>query len=125
MPSAGVLAAIAVGGALGALARWGIGQALPAWDGASLPMATLLANLAGCLAIGVLASLPIVTQGREWLHRFLITGVLGGFTTFSALALEVGVLAGDGHLPLAVAYLAITLIGGLLAVALGRVLVHR
>lgn len=124
-PSAGVLGAIAAGGALGALARWGISLILGQWDGLSLPVPTLLANLLGCLAIGMLAGLPSLAAGPALMRPFLITGVLGGFTTFSALALEVGVLAETGKVLLAAAYLGLSVAGGLGAVALGRWAVRR
>lgn len=124
MPPARVLAAIAVGGALGALARWGISLALGNWDGVGLPVPTLLANLVGCLAIGMLAGLPRLAEGPDWLRPFIITGLLGGFTTFSALSLEVVVLADGGQALLAAGYLALTLAGGLLAVTLGRLAVR-
>jgi len=111
---------MAAGGALGALARWGLTLVMGSWDGSTLPVTTLLANLLGCLAIGMLAGLPALARGPDWLRGFLITGILGGFTTFSALALEVGMLADTGHGLVAAGYLGLTLVGGLLAVALGR-----
>lgn len=121
-PPVRVLGAVAVGGALGSLGRWGISLALGPWDGTGLPLPTLIANLLGCLAIGVLASLPRLNGGPTWLRPFLITGVLGGFTTFSALALEVGVLAEGGQALAGTAYLLLTVAGGVAAVALGRAL---
>lgn len=109
---------------MGSLSRWGLGLVLGPWDGSGLPLATLLANLLGCLVIGVLAQLPGLAAGPSWLRPFLITGVLGGFTTFSALALEFGVLAQAGQVLIAGAYLVLTLAGGLTAVSIGRALVN-
>lgn len=120
-----ILGAVAVGGALGSLSRWGLSLALGPWVGSGLPLATLLANLLGCLAIGLLASLPGLAAGPSWLRPFLITGVLGGFTTFSALALEVGVLAEAGQVVVAATYLLLTLAGGIAAVSIGRALTGR
>lgn len=107
----GVVAAVAVGGGVGALARHG---ATALWPGAS-PWTTLAVNAVGCAAIGVLMAM---TDERS--HRlarpFLGAGVLGGFTTFSAYAWDVHGLAADGDLPLAALYLAATPILALAAV---------
>ena len=84
----------ALGGALGALARWGVSVALPRASG-DWPWATLTVNLLGCLLIGVL--LGVLGERRphdDHLRTFLGAGVLGGFTTFSTYAVEVRGLAG-------------------------------
>jgi fluoride exporter len=109
----------AAGGALGALARWGVAVALPRSSG-QWPWATLTANLVGCLLIGVLlAVLSTRRPDEERLRTFLGAGVLGGFTTFSAFAVEVADLLRAGVPVLAGAYVAASVLGGLLAVALG------
>jgi CrcB protein len=113
-----LLLVIAVGGVLGSLARFGVAEALGPWEGSGLPWGTLTVNLLGCLAIGVIATSAWATS-RAWLRPFLITGVLGGFTTFSALALETGVLLDGGQVPLAVGYVVLTMAAGLLAVRVG------
>ena len=111
-----ILLAIAVGGALGALARWSLAEALPhASD--ELPWATVLANLSGCFAIGVL--LAVLSERRpddRLLRPLLGTGVLGGFTTFSTYALDTRDLLAAGRPALAVAYLFGSVLAGLLAV---------
>lgn len=119
------LLAIAVGGVLGSLARVGIAQALGGWDTDSLPWATLTVNLLGALVIGIAASSRAIAEGPAWRRPFVITGVLGGFTTFSALALETGLLLDDGQLAVAAGYLIVTMVGGLLAVRVGAALVRR
>ncbi len=88
-------------------------------------MATFLANVVGCLLIGIVASSPLVGRGPHWLRPFAITGVLGGFTTFSAFALETGVLLDSGRVLLALSYAAGTMVTGLLAVRLGVVIAGR
>ena len=116
-----VLGVIAVGGALGALARYGVGLALPTEPG-RFPWGTFLVNVAGCLLIGVLMVLVTdVFTARPLLRPFLGVGVLGGFTTFSTYANEIRGLLAPGELPVAFAYLAGTLVGALLAVLLGMV----
>jgi CrcB protein len=109
----------AVGGALGALTRAGVAGVLPREPG-GWPWATLTVNLAGCLLLGVLiAVLAVRRPDGERLQVFLGTGVLGGFTTYSAFALEVTDLVAGGRLGAAAAYVAASVLGGLLAVAAG------
>ena len=120
-----VLLVIALGGALGSCARWAVGEAVGHGDPGAWPWATLAVNLVGALAIGVLASPGVLGDRRPWLRPFLITGVLGGFTTFSALALETGVMLDAGHVTAALGYLAITLAAGLAAVRVGNAFVGR
>jgi fluoride exporter len=121
--------AAALGGALGALARWGVAEALPS-SPAGWPWATLLVNLTGCALIGLLL---VVLQARfprhPWLRPFLATGVLGGYTTFSTFTVDAVRLVEDGAVGVAVGYLAASVLGGLLAVvgglAIGRALLQR
>ena len=113
------LAVIAVGGVLGALARYALALALPFSGPGHWPMATFLANVAGCLAIGFLATSSRVAAGPDWVRPFAITGILGGFTTFSAFALESGVLFDGGYVLLGMGYIVATMAVGLLAVRLG------
>jgi fluoride exporter len=79
--------AVAGGGAIGSLARWQLSAWLrsqaPAW-----PWGTLLVNVLGCLLIGCLAGYLAARPLPEWLRLGLMTGLLGGFTTFSAFSLE-------------------------------------
>ena len=127
-PLTGYVAA-ALGGALGALARWGLGEALP-HDGGGWPWATLVVNLTGCLVLGVLLALFARHPRHPWLRPFLGTGVLGGYTTFSTFSVDAVQLADAGRWPLAAGYVAVSVAGGVLAaaagVALGRTLLpHR
>jgi CrcB protein len=120
-----VVAVVAVGGALGAVARWGVAQALP-HDGGSFPWDTLLTNLSGCFLIGVLMVLAIeVLPGRRLVRPFFGTGILGGFTTFSTYAVDIRTLVAAGRPGVAAAYLAGTLVLGLVAVVAGLRLTER
>ncbi|MCP9958118.1 fluoride efflux transporter FluC [Streptomyces sudanensis] len=116
-PDGPLIGAVALGGALGAGARYGLALALPAAPGA-FPWATLGTNVAGCALMGVLAA---VLDGARRPHRLLRplvgTGLLGGFTTFSAYALETHALLERGRTLTAFAYLAGTLAAALTAVA--------
>lgn len=103
------------GGALGALGRAGVAELVPRSAG-GFPWATLIVNVIGCCAIGV-AALRLSPISDGW--RFGVTGVVGGFTTFSAFADETRDLIGSDRPTLALVYVAVTLITGLLAVELG------
>ncbi|MDX3109739.1 fluoride efflux transporter CrcB [Nonomuraea angiospora] len=120
-----VLAAIAAGGALGALARFGLQAALPAGP-ADFPWATFLINVSGCLLIGVL--MVVITEVRP-AHRlvrpFLGVGVLGGFTTFSTYAVDIQRAVEAGAPLTGLVYLAATLVAALAAVVAGMWLTRR
>jgi len=120
-----LLAVIAAGGVVGALARWGIDLAFGERDPGHWPWATLVVNVVGCLLIGVLASRLPTQDGAWWPRPLLITGVLGGFTTFSAYAVETGLLIDEGAPLAAAAYFAVTVLAGLLAVLVGHRLAAR
>ena len=111
-----VLGVIATGGAIGATARYLIGQEWPTPTGA-FPAGTLAINVLGCALIGVLMVLSTDVWSRQRLIRpFLGTGVLGGFTTFSAYTVDIQRLVAGAHVSTALLYLAVTPIGALLAV---------
>ena len=115
----------ALGGALGALARWGVAEALPRQDG-GWPWATLLVNLTGCLLIGLLTgALARRSPEPAWARPFLAVGVLGGYTTWSAFAVEVVALTDAGAPGLAAGYVLASVVGGVLAVAAGVAAVRR
>ena len=105
---------VAAGGAIGALARHWLGpwaQGLAA--GTPFPVGTLLVNLLGCAAIGTLAGVA-ERHGAlpaEW-RAFLVVGVLGGFTTFSAFGLETVELLRRDAWPMAAGYVLLSVLGG-------------
>ena len=114
----------ALGGALGALARWGVATALTHSPG-GWPWATLLVNLTGCLLMGALvAVLTARSPEPPWARPFLAVGVLGGYTTYSAFAVEVVGLVEAGAPVLAAGYVLVSLLGGVLAVAAGALAVR-
>jgi CrcB protein len=111
-----VLGVIAVGGGLGALARYGMAQLLPTRAG-HFPWGTFATNVLGCFLIGVLMVLVTeVWSAHRLVRPFLGVGVLGGFTTFSTYTNEIRGLLQPGTVGVALAYLAGTLICALLAV---------
>ena len=123
--SPAVLVAIALGGALGTVARFLLSASFS--DSArQFPTTTLLINLSGSLAIGLLVPLVDNFSPRAPLVRpFLIVGILGGWTTYSPLAVDAVVLAKDGHAAAGVASVAATVVGGLALVLVGHAVGRR
>ncbi|MDQ8707601.1 CrcB family protein [Streptomyces sp. LHD-70] len=119
------LAAVAVGGVLGAAARYGASLIWPTPAGA-FPWTTLGVNVVGCAAMGVL--MVVITEGRQR-HRlvrpFLGTGVLGGFTTYSTYAVDIERLTDLREVRAAFGYLALTLVAALAAVWLAATTTRR
>jgi CrcB protein len=116
------LAAVAVGGAIGATLRWSIGTWIVSRTGSAFPWHTMLINVSGAFLIGVLMALSLdkgVVSG-DW-RLFLGTGVLGGFTTFSTLSYESLALIADGLWAQGLANMFGSGVAGLLAAWLGLV----
>lgn len=111
---------IAVGGAAGAILRLGVATAFD-----FSPWATLMVNLIGSFAIGVLLPWVLRDAKRARFAPLVITGFLGGFTTFSAFAADTVLLLRDGVALLALGYVAITLAGGIAAALLGQRLMRQ
>src|SRR5882672_3091641 len=106
---------VGTGGFIGASLRYGVSLAMAPWS-QKFPVATLSINVLGCLLIGMV--MPAV-EGKYWL-LFLVPGILGGFTTFSAFGLETWKLVQGGTPLLAAAYVAASVLLGLGAVWAGR-----
>ncbi len=118
------LAAIYVGGVLGALARVGLSEATPHGpDG--WPWATFAVNMAGALLLGYFVTRLRDHPEDSLAHPFLTTGICGTLTTFSTLQLELFEMIDGGHLGLAAAYVAATLVAGFAFVRLGIALERR
>ncbi len=123
------LCAVAAGGAIGAAGRYLIGLGVPAIAAAfhmpgDFPAATFAANFIGCFAIGVLS---VLFDGGPWdgkscWRAFAITGILGGFTTFSTFGLETVALIEKGAAGMAAANVGVSLIACLAGVVAGRAL---
>jgi CrcB protein len=119
--SADVLPVIALGGALGSLARWGLAEALP-HRASEIAWGTVLANVAGSFLLGLLMAFVLdVWSDRRYVRPFLGVGVLGGFTTFSTYELDARGLLATHRPGLALAYLAGSVLAALLAVGVGVV----
>jgi len=112
--------AVAVGGVVGCCARYGVSQWVQVWYDKGFPLATLIINVVGSLAMGFLfvATLERVNVSPA-LRMAVLTGVLGGFTTFSTFAMETLLLLEDGETAYAVLYVLLSVLLGLGAAFLG------
>jgi len=111
------LTAVLVGGAIGTALRLGIDSLLP-HDDAAFPVATLLINTLGAFVLAVLVG-RVWASAPPWVRAGLGAGLLGSFTTFSAVAVSLVSLGSAGEWMLAAAYLAATVVLGLVAAGVG------
>jgi fluoride exporter len=114
---------VALGGAIGASLRYVVGLAALRAFGPGFPSGTLIVNLLGCLAMGILAAL-LADKTNPRLAPFLMTGILGGFTTYSAFALDTVTLWQRGETGTAMTYILVTTAGSIAAVLAGMALVR-
>lgn len=110
---------IGAGGGLGAITRYALATGINQSAQSAFPFGTLVVNLLGALAIGLLAGLFEKLALPTDLRLFLITGILGGFTTFSSFGLETVQLIERGQIAYAAGYIALTNVAGLALVAVG------
>ncbi len=125
------IAAIALGGALGASTRYGVARTalvLLKEHPLALPAATLAVNVAGCLAIGMVLPWLLAREEDGAAHHMrllVVVGALGAFTTYSTFGVETLTLWREGKIGVALAYVAMHLVFGFAAVALGAMLGER
>lgn len=114
-----ILVMIALGGALGAVARYGLGGWVHGWAGAGFPWGTLVVNVTGSLFLGLTVRvLEGLAAGPGW-RAFLAIGVAGGFTTFSTFGYEAHALLQDGRTGAALGYVLASVVLGVGAVFAG------
>jgi CrcB protein len=119
---------VAAGGALGAVARYGVGGwALRLFPAAQWPWATLAVNVVGGLLMGLLAGWLAFRGGvhGESLRLFAAVGVLGGFTTFSAFSLEAALMIERRQLAMAGGYVAASVVLSIAALFIGLMVARR
>ncbi|MEV7069701.1 fluoride efflux transporter CrcB [Streptomyces sp. NPDC093990] len=120
-----VVAVVALGGALGATARYALALHWPTPPG-GFPWATFWTNVVGCAVIGVfMAVITDIRAAHRLVRPFFGTGVLGGFTTFSTYAVDIQTLVDHGRAGTGLAYLAATLLAALTAVWLASTATRR
>jgi fluoride exporter len=116
---------VGLGGGIGSVLRWWVGLMVGERYRGDFPLGTFLINLSGSFLIGYLS----ILFGVDWRDRYgmalnslVLTGVLGGYTTFSSMQLDAAKLAGKKRPAFAASYLLLSVAAGLLAAALGAAL---
>jgi fluoride exporter len=116
-----------LGGGIGAAARHGVNLGAARMFGFAFPWGTLIVNIAGSLAMGLLAGWLALKAGAGWSQHtrlFLATGILGGFTTFSAFSLDAALLYQRSEVALAAGYVAASVLLSILGLFVGLALVR-
>ncbi len=121
---------VAIGGALGSMARYGIGGLISEKTGGTFPWGTLVINVTGSFIIGILGALTIpegkmAPQTRAFATQLLITGVCGGYTTFSSFSLQTLNLIRDGEWFYAAGNILLSVVLCMIAVWIGYVLGNK
>jgi fluoride exporter len=107
-----LLLLVGIGSFIGGVCRYLLSTFVQAKTPAGFPYGTLMVNLLGCLLIGILFGLFEKTEVGAETRLLLVTGVLGGFTTFSAFSGETYHLIRDGHFSMALIYVLISMLVG-------------
>ncbi|MCW5722012.1 MAG: fluoride efflux transporter CrcB [Devosia sp.] len=112
---------VGVGGAIGSMARYGLGMIIGRLWPAGFPLATLLINILGSIGMGVFVGVMarLLPPGQGELRLFVAVGLLGGFTTFSSFSLDAIVLLERGELANAALYVALSVVVCLAGLYLG------
>lgn len=104
MMSPAVILAVALGGAIGAVLRYGVVQTTFRLWGTGFPVGTLIVNVAGSLAMGLAVEWLTARGLPDFWRAFITVGLLGALTTFSTFSLDVALLHGRGEMALAALY---------------------
>lgn len=115
---------VALGGALGAVLRYGVVTGAARAFGTGFPVGTMVVNIAGSFVMGVLMAWFASRASAVWAMPLLTVGVLGGFTTFSAFSLETVALYEQGRWSAASVYVVVSVVGSVVALAGGLTLMR-
>jgi CrcB protein len=115
-----------LGGGLGAALRHGVNLAMARWLGTQFPYGTFVANITGSLAMGVIAAyLAFKGDAPQHWRLFFTTGVLGGYTTFSAFSLDAALLYERGDIALALFYVIASAVLAIAGLFIGLAIVRQ
>jgi CrcB protein len=108
---------VALGGAIGSMMRYGVGVCFQKYATSEFPWHTITVNILGSFVMGVLIELMAIQWNisQEW-RAFVLVGILGGFTTFSAFSLDFALLWGKGNGSTAFLYLFLSVVGSIAAI---------
>jgi fluoride exporter len=110
---------VILGGAIGSLMRYAVSLWVKPESSLAFPVHTLLVNAVGCLVIGFVFSFLLTVPNEQYVRLFIVTGILGGFTTFSSFGLESFYLFQHKEFVKAVIYIILSNVLGLVAVWCG------
>jgi fluoride exporter len=119
------IVAVSLGGVIGVNARYWLGVWINRWTNQQFPWATFVINVSGSFAIGFLTAILTRWLPHPNARLLVITGFLGGYTTYSSFAFESQTLWERGERALSIGYMASTLVAGFLAVVLGVMLARE
>lgn len=120
------VAVVAIGGALGAMARYGVALLVARFWARDFPLATFLINISGSFILGFFATMAAERAAIDPLLRLLIaTGFVGAYTTFSTFEYETQRLAETGGMAVALANVIASVLAGFIAVQLGVMMARR
>lgn len=114
-----ILLLIGAGSFIGGISRYLLSQLIQSKDGLNFPFGTLSVNLIGCLLIGIVFGIAEKGNMSNEVKLFLATGILGGFTTYSAFSNETVMLINSGQNVQAMTYVLVSVVAGLLLTFLG------
>ena len=115
-----------IGGGIGTVLRHSVNVALPRLFGAGFPYHTLFENVSGSLVMGLLAGyFAFRGEAPQDIRLFLTTGIIGGYTTFSAFSLDTVLLWERGQWSLATAYVAASVLASIFGLVLGLAIVRH
>ncbi|PCJ93980.1 MAG: fluoride efflux transporter CrcB [Hyphomicrobiales bacterium] len=110
---------VGIGGAIGAMLRYGVTLSAARWLGASFPYGTLAVNVIGSLVMGLCAGYFAARIGTNEAKLFIMTGLLGGFTTFSAFSLDAVTLWQRGQFSVSALYITASVVLAIGALLIG------
>lgn len=113
---------VALGGGIGSLLRWRVGIIVKHFYNGELPLATFIINITGAFLIGYLSVILNIdwhNRYADWIGAAVLTGILGGYTTFSSMQLEAVNLVCTKRKVAAVFYLVSSVVSGIIAAAIG------
>jgi len=115
-----VVVAVAAGGAIGSVSRYGVDRLIEAREVGAFPLSTFVINVSGCLVVGfIIAALVDRRNAPDWLRAGLVVGFCGGYTTFSTFAQESLGLLEARDVAIALVNVGASVVIGMLAVLVG------
>jgi fluoride exporter len=118
--------AVLIGGGLGSALRHAVNVNFTRWFGSAFTYHTLFINVTGCLVVGLIAGyFAFRADAPQWLRLFLTTGILGGYTTFSAFPLDAALLWERDQFIRSALYVLLSVVGSLAGIEIGLLMARK